>query len=54
MLLLTDNGSYFSERGACAYLSNISVHRGECVNNSSLGFYQNTWGFFTYWHKAKP
>lgn len=47
MLLLTEKESCFSKRGACAYLSVIGVHRGECVNGSSLGFYQNAWVFFT-------
>lgn len=46
LLFLTDNESYFSKCDTCAYLSDIGVHRGECVNSSSLGFYQNAWGFF--------
>lgn len=45
MLLLTENESCFSKCGACAYKSDIGVHRGECVNGSSLGFYQNAWVF---------
>lgn len=41
MLFLTDSENYFSKCSARAYLSDVSVHRRECVNSSSSGFYQN-------------